>query len=452
MNQPRERWSSRTGFILAAAGSAVGLGNIWKFPHMAGQHGGAAFTLVYLVCIVVVGMPILLAEFSMGRSTQRNPVGAFAKLAGNNNWKWVGLLGVASAFVILSFYSVIGGWAMKYSWLALSGQFAANAATPDGPQLAYDAFISKPVEPILWHLAFMGMCVLIIVRGIKSGIEKTSKTLMPVLLVILLILVVRGLTLDGAGEGLRFLFEPKWGDLDVQGVALALGHSFFTISLGMGTMITYGSYLDNKSDLLRAGIWVVVLDTGIALLAGIAIFTAVFALGQDPAGGPGLIFVVLPSLFPLMPGGAFFAFLFFSLLLVAALTSAISILEVVVTYFIDEKGWSRARATYTFGGIIAVVGIFISLSFGNFNIIAPFTDLSFFDFMDGLSSKYMLPVGGLFTALFVLVKWGMPNFIEHMNVGSDGFPIPAKAMTAAFIVSALVVVYIIFESVIDLFG
>lgn len=451
MSEPREQWGSNRGFILAAAGSAIGLGNIWKFPHMAGQNGGAAFTLVYLVCILVVGLPILMAEFSMGRSTQRNPVGAFAKLAGNNNWKWVGLLGVASAFVILSFYSVIGGWAIKYSWLALSGQFAVNAATADGPQLAFDTFTAKPLEPILWHLAFMGICVLVIVRGIKSGIEKTSKTLMPILLVILIILVIRGLSLEGASEGLRFLFEPKWGDLDAQAIALALGHSFFTISLGMGTMITYGSYLGKQTNLLKAGMWVVFLDTAIALLAGIAIFTAVFALGQDPAGGPGLIFVVLPTLFPVMPGGSIFGFLFFALLLVAALTSAISILEVVITYFMDEKGWGRARATYTFGGIIATVGIFVSLSFGDFNILSPFTDASFFTVMDDLSSKYMLPIGGMFTALFILVKWGVPNFIEHMSVGADGFPIPPKVMTAVFVFASLVVVYIILDSVVDLF-
>ncbi|UCD39299.1 MAG: sodium-dependent transporter, partial [Fidelibacterota bacterium] len=394
MTQAREHWGSRIGFILAAAGSAVGLGNIWKYPHMAGQHGGAAFTLVYLICIILVGLPILLAEFAVGRRTQLNPVGAFKTLTNNSAWKWVGILGVCSAFVILSFYSVIGGWAIKYTTLALSGTFADFGNGTTAASELFTSFKANPVEPLLWHLLFMALCVFIIVRGVKSGIERWSKILMPVLLLILLILVTRGVTLEGASEGLKFLFSPKWGDLDASGVVMALGHSFFTISLGMGTMITYGSYLRRDSDLLRAGLSVVILDTAIALMAGIAIFTAVFAMGHDPASGPGLLFEVLPSLFSQMPGGQFFGFLFFLLLFVAALTSAISILEVVTAYFIDERKWSRSRATYVFGGIIAAIGIFVSLSFGDFNILAPFGEMTFFDFLDKISTKYMLPIGG----------------------------------------------------------
>ena len=449
MTNGREQWSSKFGFILAAAGSAVGLGNIWKFPHMAGEHGGGAFTLVYLICILVVGLPILLAEFTLGRRTQSSPVGAFSALSNGSRWKWLGMLGVASAFVILSFYSVIGGWTIKYTLLALSGSFGDIASTPGGAQAEFDQFVTNPVEPIFWHLIFMGLTILIITKGVKGGIEKWSKTLMPILLGILIILVIRGVTLDGAMEGIKFLFSPKWGDLNAEGVVLALGHSFFTISLGMGTMITYGSYLNKDHDLLRAGLWVIFIDTAIALLAGVAIFTAVFALGQNPAGGPGLIFVVLPTIFPQMPGGAIFGFLFFALLFMAALTSAISILEVVTAYFIDQKQWSRTQATLAFGGVITVVGIFVSLSFGEHNVLKSFGEMSFFSLMDNMSSKYMLPIGGFLTAVFVLTRWGVPEFLKELQTGAAGIKIPLTPAKAVFGFAGLVVAYILLDEVIS---
>jgi len=450
MSQPRrEHWGSRIGFILAAAGSAVGLGNIWKYPHMAGQHGGAAFTLVYLICIVLVGLPILLAELTMGRRTQLNPVGAFRTLGGNNAWKGVGFLGVISAFAILSFYSVVGGWTLRYALLAATGKFTALANTSNAAEAVFNDFVANPIQPIFWHLLFMGFCVFIIDKGVKAGIERWSKILMPLLLGILVILVIRGITLDGASEGLKFLFSPKWSDLDAGGVVLALGHAFFTISLGMGTMITYGSYLHSNSDMLQAGLAIILLDTAIALLAGVAIFTAVFALGHDPAEGPGLIFVVLPSLFPQMPGGAIFAVLFFFLLFVAALTSAISILEVITAYFIDEKKWSRSEATYIFGFVIATMGVFASLSLGDYNVLASITDMTLFDLLDSVSSKYLLPVGGLMTALFVLFKWGVRSFTDEMKQGGKWFKVPSKLVLGLFITASLVVAYILFEEIIN---
>ncbi len=447
MTNGREQWSSKFGFILAAAGSAVGLGNIWKFPHMAGENGGGAFTLIYLICILVVGLPILLAEFTLGRRTQASPVGAFSALSDGSRWKWLGMLGVASAFVILSFYGVIGGWTIKYSLLALAGSFSDIASSAGGAQAEFDQFVANPVEPIFWHMIFMGLTVLIILKGVKGGIEKWSKALMPILLGILIVLVIRGVTLDGAMEGIRFLFSPKWGDLTTEGVVLALGHSFFTISLGMGTMITYGSYLRKDQDLLRAGLWVIFIDTAIALLAGVAIFTAVFALGQNPAGGPGLIFVVLPTIFPQMPGGAVFGFLFFALLFVAALTSAISILEVVIAYFIDEKQWSRTQATLAFGGIITMLGIFVSLSFGEYNVLKSFGEMNFFSLMDNMSSKYMLPIGGFLTAVFVLTRWGVPEFLKELQTGAAGMKIPLIPAIAVFGFAGLVVAYILLYEV-----
>lgn len=447
MTRTREHWGSRIGFILAASGSAVGLGNIWKYPHMAGEHGGAAFTLVYLICILVVGLPILLAELAIGRRTQLNPVGAFWTLSGSRRWKWVGFFGVAAAFIILSFYSVVGGWTIKYTFLALTGAFADLNPGSDVAARMYSGFIDKPFEPALWHLLFMALCILIIARGVKNGIERWSKILMPLLIVILVVLVIRGITLEGSMEGIRFLFQPKWSDLDASGVVAALGHSFFTISLGMGTMITYGSYLRSDSDLLKSGLAIILLDTAVALLAGIAIFTAVFAFGQNPAEGEGLIFVVLPTLFPQIPGGAFFGILFFFLLFVAALTSAVSILEVVTAYFIDEKGWGRSRATFIFGGIIASVGVLASLSLSGYNILSPLGDITFFGLLNAVSYKYMLPIGGFLTAVFVVIRWGVPQFIEELKTGISWPRVPAPVVTAFFVVAGLVVAYILLSEV-----
>ena len=453
MINKREQWGSKLGFILAASGSAVGLGNIWKYPHMAGQNGGAAFTIVYLVCILVVGLPILLGELVIGRNTQLSPVGAFNKLADKSNWKWVGFLGVASAFVILSFYGVVGGWTLRYTVYSLSGSFESLSGNADASGEVFNSFISNSINPIFWQLLFMSFCIGIIIKGVKSGIEEGAKIMMPLIIVILGVLVVRGLTLDGGSEGLIFLFKPKFSDLTPSSIVLALGHAFFTLSLGMGTMLTYGSYLDKKQNLFSSAIWVILLDTAIAMLAGTAIFTIVFAMGADPSAGAGLIFVVLPTIFPQIGGGLVWGTLFFFILFMAALTSAISILEVITAYFIDEKGWSRERATLSFGGVITIVGIFCSLSLGNFNITSIF-DISFFDFMDELSSKYMLPIGGALTAIFILNKCGVGAFLDEVQIGMESIKIDwelVKTITnSLFIVSALIVCLIILNEVSDL--
>ncbi|MDP6276840.1 MAG: sodium-dependent transporter, partial [Candidatus Marinimicrobia bacterium] len=311
MSNQREQWGSKLGFILAAAGSAVGIGNIWKYPHMAGQNGGAAFTVVYLVCILVVGLSIVIAELVIGRRTQLSPVGAFETLAPKTNWKWVGFLGVGSAFAILSFYGVVGGWIMKYIVLSLTGSFNELANNPDGAGGLFNGFITGTWGPIFWQVLFMSFCILVILQGVKGGIEKWSKIMMPLIILLLIILAIRGITLPNGTKGLTFLFQPKFEDLTASSIVLALGHSFFTLSLGMGTMITYGSYLNRKQNLLNSALWVIVLDTAIAILAGIAIFTTVFALDANPAEGPGLIFVVLPSVFPQLAGGTLWGTLFF---------------------------------------------------------------------------------------------------------------------------------------------
>jgi NSS family neurotransmitter:Na+ symporter len=445
--QSREQWGSRLGFILAASGSAVGLGNIWKYPHMAGENGGGAFTIVYLICILIVGLPIVIAEFVLGRKTQLSPVGAFEKISPKSNWKWVGMLGVASAFVILSFYGVVGGWTLKYTLISLTGGFTKLAGNPDMSGSLFNSFITGSLAPVIWQIIFMAFTIFVIVQGVKGGIEKWTKIMMPAILVILIVLMIRGLTLPNGMQALDFLFKPKFEDLTASSIVLALGHSFFTLSLGMGTMITYGSYLRRDQNLLSSALWVILLDTLIAMMAGVAIFATVFAMGADPGAGPGLIFVVLPTIFPKIAGGAVWGTLFFFLLFMAALTSAISILEVITAYFIDEKGWTRKKATIIFGSVITIVGAFCSLSMGSFNITS-FLDMSFFDVMDYLSSKYMLPIGGMLTAVFVLYRWGISNFIAEMVVGMDNQNVNPVFVRILFAVSATVVGFILLNEII----
>ena len=450
MSQNREQWGSKLGFILAASGSAVGIGNIWKYPSMAGQNGGGAFTLVYLACILVVGLSIVIAEFVIGRKTQLSPVGAFEKLAPGTNWKWVGYLGVASAFVILSFYGVVGGWILKYIIDSFSGGFDALAGNPEAAGAMFNGFITSAWSPVIYQVLFMALCIWVIVNGVKGGIEKWSKVMMPLIVILLGMLAIRGMTLPGGMEGLSFLFNPRFEDLTASAIVLALGHSFFTVSLGMGTMITYGSYLDKKQNLLNSALWVIALDTAIAMLAGVAIFTTVFALGANPAEGPGLIFVVLPSVFPQLDAGTLWGTLFFFLLFMAALTSAISILEVVTAYFIDQKGWTRKKATIRFGLVITIVGAFCSFSMGGGINITEFLGMSFFDFMDYLSSKYMLPIGGMLTAIFVLKKWGVDHFIEELKTGMDKSIISKEIIIVLLGIAATVVGFIIINEVLDI--
>ena len=450
MSSQREQWGSKLGFILAASGSAVGIGNIWKYPHMAGQNGGAAFTVVYLVCILVVGLSIVIAEFVIGRRTQLSPVGAFEKLAPGTNWKWVGFLGVASAFVILSFYGVVGGWIMKYIVISITGGFKELSGDPAAASSVFNNYINGTWSPIFFQVIFMTVCIWVIVNGVKGGIEKWSKIMMPLIIILLGALAVRGMTLPGGMEGISFLFKPRFEDLTASSVVLALGHSFFTLSLGMGTMITYGSYLGRKQNLLNSALWVIALDTAIAMLAGVAIFTTVFALGANPAEGPGLIFVVLPSVFPQLDAGTLWGTLFFFLLFMAALTSAISILEVVTAYFIDQKGWTRKKATIRFGLVITIVGAFCSFSMGGGINITEFLGMSFFDFMDYLSSKYMLPIGGMLTAIFVLKKWGVDHFIEELKTGMDKSIISKEIIIVLLGIAATVVGFIIINEVLDI--
>ncbi len=594
-NGKRENWTGSLGFILAAAGSAVGLGNIWKFPYITGEYGGGAFVLVYLVCIAVIGIPVMLCEISLGRHTQKNPVGAFKQLTPKVSasahllgfgmiivgiallcfqqwgfgvlgiaiglcisifsWTMVGVMGVLSGFVILSFYSVVAGWTIGYTVKSISGDIDATPSRqktavlagiimdhvkkvpesikrelqraeklkelppfeiPDNLEQAaqsnaivvtnkifkislpipadgklmnkrefrdyyaeqlgklvdrknlegevvklyggmvpvtgddgkvtmhyskklktaitgkqFGLFIDNPAYAILFHLIFMLMCIGIVCLGVQGGIEKASKILMPLLFLLVIVLIIRGITLDGAIKGVKFYLSPDFSKLTPESVLVALGHAFFSLSLGMGAMITYGSYVSKKENLFISTLSVVALDTLIALMAGLAIFPAVFAMGFDPSAGPGLVFQTLPAVFNGMPAGPLWATLFFLLLLVAALTSGVSLLEVVTAYFVDERKWNRKVAAIVVGGIIFGLGALSAISISDWDrlptlhrgLLLAFgaTKDSFFDVMDMLGSNYFLPLGGLFTSLFVGWIWGTRKAVEEIRHGSCNF-------------------------------
>jgi NSS family neurotransmitter:Na+ symporter len=417
----REHWGSRIGFILAASGSAIGLGNIWKFPYITGENGGGAFVVVYLICIVVVGLPIMLAEFIIGRKSQKDPVGAFKSIKPGSRWYLVGGMGVLTGFLILSYYSVVGGWTIGYIFESVRGVFY-ELENPEAIGVHFGQFAADPVKALGYHALFIGLCMLIVIKGVKIGIERWSRILMPILLLILVLLIIRGVTLDGSMAGLKFFLKPDFGKLGPESILIALGHAFFTLSLGMGAMITYGSYLTGRDNLPRSAFLVSLLDTGIALMAGVAIFTAVFAMGQEPDAGPGLVFVLLPAVFVEMPGGVVFGPLFFFLLSIAALTSGISLLEVVTAYFVDEKKYSRPKAVLCFGTLIFLIGVPSTLSMGVLKDLIIFR-WNFFDLVDHIAANYLLPLGGFFIAIFIGWGWGIRGANDEARMGNPDFSV-----------------------------
>ena len=407
----RETWTSRLGFILAAAGSAVGLGNIWRFPYVVGQNGGALFLIIYLVAIFFIGYPVMVSEMAIGRKSNKNPVGAFKELAPDTPWWLAGALGVLTGFVILSYYSVVGGWSIAYT--VQSGTIAGFSEVADF-EAFFGQIISSPLYVIAWHGVFMAICVSIIGAGVVKGIQKAVKILMPILFVILLMLVVRALTLDGAGTGLEFYLAPNLGDIQLQSFTDAIAQAFFTLSLGMGAMITYGSYLSDDDNICDSAGFVLGLDTLIAILAGFAIFPAVFALGLDPSDSVGLTFETLPAVFAEMPMGGLFGFLFFLLLTIAAVTSAISLLEVVVSWMVDENGWARKKAASILGFLIFLVGIPVVLGFSTWEGIG-ILEMNIFATYDWFANDIFLPLGGLLTAVFAGHIWTAKKTTEEAN-------------------------------------
>ena len=410
----REHWGSKLGFVLAAAGSAIGLGNIWKFPYVAGANGGAAFVLVYVLCVIVLGVPIMIAELVIGRHTESDPVGAFKLMFGRSGWVVIGYLGVVCGFLILSFYSVVGGWTIGYIVKSVSGGMS-SLTNVETAKNAFAQFIHNPYEMIAYHFLFMAACAFIVIRGVKNGIEWWSKVLMPLLFILLLVLIVKGVSMKGGMAGVSFFLNPDFSKLTMDAVLSALGQSFFSLSLGMGAMITYGSYLNKEDKILSSSLQIVTLDTFAAILSGLAIFPALFAVGMTPDKGPGLTFNILPVVFSKMSYGSVFAVLFFILLFIAALTSSISLVEVVVAFITDEKGWSRRKAVLVFGSLIFLLGIPSALSFSTLKDVRIFFGTTYFDFMDRLTTIYMLPIGGLFIALCLGWKYGLKNAIHELD-------------------------------------
>lgn len=392
--QKRENWGSRIGFIMAAAGSAVGLGNIWRFPYLTGMNGGGAFILIYLFFVFVIGLSVMTAEFAVGRNSGKAAVGAYKSK--NRSWTFAGVIGVLSGFLIMGFYPVVGGWALAYIVKSLTGLLSAPGAIGD----TFGGFITSPVEPLIWTVAFLALNVFIVARGVAGGIEKAGKILMPTLLIILVLIALRGMTLEGASAGLEFLFKPDFSEVNGATILSALGQAFFSLSLGMGCMITYGSYLNKSENLAGNAFIVTAMDTGAALLAGLAIFPALFAFGVEPTAGPGLVFVVVPSIFAEMGGlGVVLSAFFFVALTVAALTSSVSLLEVVVAYLMDERHMARKKAVYISSTIMIIMCVFASLSLGTMSGVT-FLGVGAFDFFDILTDKIFLSIGGLLLCIF----------------------------------------------------
>lgn len=407
----RESWGSRLGFIMAAAGSAVGLGNIWKFPYTAGNNGGGAFVLIYLIFVAIIGFSVMLTEFAVGRRKNLAAVGAYKSV--DKRWTFAGVLGVLSGFLIMGFYPVVGGWALAYVFKVGGGLLSDAAAIGD----VFGGFITNPVQPLIWMVVYLMLNVAIVARGVSSGIEKAGKILMPLLFGILILITIKGLTLPGAMAGVEFLFKPDFSKVTGGTVLAALGQAFFSLSLGMGCMITYGSYLNKKENLVSNAAIVTAMDTGVALLAGLAMFPAMFAFGMEPAAGPGLVFVVVPSLFAEMGGaGALFAGLFFVALTVAALTSSVSLLEVVVAYLMDERKFSRVKAVVSASSIMALMCVLASLSLGG---VGPkLFGSGAFDVFDLLTDKIFLAIGGMLLCIFT--GWRLDKDELKKEITNDG--------------------------------
>ena len=394
----RENFGSRFGALVAMAGSAVGLGNLWRFPYLVGENGGAAFIIVYILLSFLICLPIFISEFVIGRRSQKNAYAAFRDLSGGSEWRWIGLFTVIVPLIVLSYYSVIGGWSVEYLLKSLT--FSFSDASRITMNTIFTDFVSSTWAPLATHTVFLLFTTLIVIVGIKDGIEKFSKVMMPLLFIIVVAIAIYSLMLPGASAGVDYLFRPDFSKIDAKACASALGQAFFSLSLGFGTIMTYASYVSKGDNIMTQSAATAISDLMFALIAGVAIMPAVFAFGIDPQAGPGLVFETLPYIFGQMPAGGLIAILFFAALLVAALTSSISMLEVAVAYLVEEKKFSRVWACITLFVICWIVGALCSLSFG------PLSELringgNLFDFFDSLSSNVLMTLGSLFTVLFV---------------------------------------------------
>ena len=422
------QWSSRWIFILAATGSAVGLGNIWRFPYLADENGGGAFVLVYLFCVVMMGIPIMMAEILLGRRGRKSPVNTMRTLAAeeglNSNWYLLGWLGVIAGFIILSYYSVIAGWTIAFIFKTGMGDFIGSNA--DQTTAIFSELISNPVVLLFWHTIFMFLTIYVVSRGVKSGLEQAVKFLMPALFILLLIMVAYAMSTEKFFDGLSYLFIPDFDSLADKNLFSdvflpALGQAFFSLSIGMGAIMIYGSYLSKESSITFNCFVIALADTSVAILAGVAIFPIVFTYGLEPSGGPGLIFISLPIAFGQMPFGTFFGSLFFILLMFAAWTSSISLLEPAVSWFVENRNMTRIKAAYIAGFIAWFLGLLTVLSFNHwafeFTFAGTIKENGLFDIFDILTSNIMLPLGGILVAIFTSWLMSRSSTIDELGVG-----------------------------------
>ena len=397
-NKSHVSFGSKLGFLAAAVGSAVGLGNIWRFPYELGQNGGFAFLIVYLLCAFLIGWPLMLSEFAIGRMGQANVARAFDNITGTKRWRWVGIMSAICVLLVISFYSVVCGWSLEYVYQAITYQFANQ--TPLQLSESFTAFTTSTWRPIIWILIFLVINCVIVLGGIQDGIERTAKVLMPCLFVIIVMLCFRSITLPRGMEGLKFLFSPDFSKITPSVILSAMGQAFFSLSLGMGCMLTYGSYISKKAHMGKTAFQVVGMDSLISVLAAMTIFPAVFSMGIDPSKGPELVFITLPNVFNHMPGGYIWGVLFFVLLAIAALTSTISMLEVITAYVSEELKVNRKVTAVVASVLIAILAVCCSLSMG---VWSDFTILGYnlFDFFDNFTAKILMPIGGIAVAIFM---------------------------------------------------
>ena len=443
-------WSSRFAFILAATGSAVGLGNIWKFPYITGENGGGAFVIVYLLCVIAIGIPIMIAETMLGRRGRQSPINTMSTLSAeagaNKNWHYIGWLGIIAGFLILSYYSVIAGWALSYIVKAFTGSFSDG--NPETMGALFNDLMNSPLQQVFWHTVFMGATMVIVARGVQSGLEKSVRFLMPSLFVLLMLLVGYAMSTGYYQQGLDFLFKADFSKIDADAVLTAMGHSFFTLGLGMGAIMVYGSYLPKNISIAKTTMIIAFADTVVALLAGMAIFPLVFANGLEPSSGPGLIFQTLPIAFGNMTGGWLFGILFFVLLFFAALSSSISLVEPAVAFLVENRKIKRQTACLFAGIFTWGLGIAVALSFNIWSDVSIFGK-NIFDFLDYLTANLMLPIGGFCIAVFA--GWIMKSEDSKHELEINN---PLAYQTWKFLVSyvAPAAVFLVFLNVLGIFG
>lgn len=415
MEQKRDQWTSKLTFVLASAGAAVGLGAIWKFPYVAGMSGGGAFFLIFVAFTLLIGLPMLITEYIIGRGTGKEAVSAYKKIAPNSFWVWIGRLGVVGCFLLLTFYSVVGGWVLTYSVMGIPGQIISDNADYGA---LFGSVTGSPLITLVGLAIFTIINILVISLGVKNGIERANKVMMPLLFIFFIILVIRSLTLEGAMEGVSFFLKPEFSSITGESVLYALGQSFFSLAVGFSCMVTYSSYLEKDINLTSSAGAVVSMNLFVSLLAGLAVFPAVFAFGLEPAEGPPLLFIVLPAAFAQMPLGGFFLTVFLLLFLFAIFTSSFSLYEIIVAAFTESGRFSRRSVSWTLGIILFVVAIPAALSSSVLEGVEIF-DLSIFDATDYLVSNILLPLGSLLIAIFVIHKVDKIFVYKQYSIGGN---------------------------------